>query len=143
LGVGVRIALLFGVAAAAFCAPEDVLIQADRQFAQITAQKGAEGFVSFFDEHGTILPKNGDPISGPQDLLPVFQKTWSAHGGYSLEWTPMKAVLAKSGDLGYTYGSYVRKFVKDGQPATETGKYVTIWKKQPDGSWKVLLDMGN
>jgi ketosteroid isomerase-like protein len=33
--------------------------------------------------------------------------------------------------------------LKDGQPTTETGKYVTVWKKQKDGSWKVALDMGN
>ena len=125
-----------------YAGKEDALLEADREFGRVTAAKGAAGFVSFFDEGGTILPKGSDPIIGKEKLRPVFEKTW-ATPGYSLEWTPLKAVLAKSGELGYTYGTYIRKFQKDGQPATETGKYVTIWKKQRDGSWKVVLDMGN
>lgn len=126
----------------AMAAREDVLIQADQEFGRITAEKGAAGFVSFFDEGGTILPKGGDPVVGRDKLAPVFEKVWSAPN-YSLQWTPLRAVLAESGELGYTYGTYVRKFQRDGQAVTETGKYVTVWKKQRDGSWKVLLDMGN
>lgn len=123
-------------------AREDVLLNADREFGRVTAQKGAAGFVSFFDEAGTILPKAGDPVVGKDKLGPVFENVWSTPG-YSLTWTPLKAVLAKSGELGYTYGTYVRKFQRNGETVTETGKYVTVWKKQRGGGWKVLLDMGN
>ena len=127
---------------ALLAAKEDALIAADYEFGRVTAAQGAVGFVSFFDEGGTILPKGGDPVVGKDRLRPVFEKIWSTPG-YSLEWTPLKAVLARGGDLGYTYGTYVRKFQRDGQTQTETGKYVTIWKKQRDGKWKVVLDMGN
>jgi ketosteroid isomerase-like protein len=54
------------------------------------------------------------------------------------------ADVAASGDLGYTFGTYV--FItkdKDGKPFREYGKYTSIWKMQKDGSWKVVLDMGN
>jgi ketosteroid isomerase-like protein len=52
--------------------------------------------------------------------------------------------MAASGDLGYTYGNYV--FVttnKEGKPVTNYGKYASIWRKQKDGQWKVVVDMGN
>jgi ketosteroid isomerase-like protein len=52
--------------------------------------------------------------------------------------------MAASGDLGYTFGNYVLKAKdKDGKPVVEYGKYATVWKKQKDGSWKVVMDMGN
>jgi ketosteroid isomerase-like protein len=54
------------------------------------------------------------------------------------------ADISASGDLGYTYGTYEFRAVgKDGNPVVEHGKYTSIWKKQRDGSWKVVLDMGN
>jgi ketosteroid isomerase-like protein len=61
-----------------------------------------------------------------------------------LTWTPVHADMAASGDLGYTYGTYeFRSIGKAGKPSIEYGKYVSIWKKQKDGSWKVVMDMGN
>ncbi len=133
---------LFCVVAALAVGPEDVLIQADKDFAKAAAARGADGFLSFFAEDGTILPKNGAPLTGKAALADAFRDTW-AQTGFSLEWTPLKAELAASGDLGYTYGTYVRKRIVKDEPVTETGKYVTIWRKQKDGSWKVILDMGD
>jgi ketosteroid isomerase-like protein len=61
-----------------------------------------------------------------------------------LTWTPVGADISASGDLGYTYGTYeFRSRDKDGKPVVDHGKYTSIWKKQKDGSWKVVLDMGN
>jgi ketosteroid isomerase-like protein len=134
--------LLLLCAAAAFAAREDVLIQADKAFAQAAAERGAEGFLSFFADDATILPKNGAPIAGKSALREAFRQTW-AQPGYSLAWMPLKAELSRSGEIGYTYGTYERKRIVDGKPVTETGKYVTIWKRQRDGRWKVVLDMGN
>jgi ketosteroid isomerase-like protein len=61
-----------------------------------------------------------------------------------LTWSPVHVDVSESGDLGYTFGNYeFRSVGKDGKPAIEHGKYTTIWKKQKDGHWKVVLDMGN
>jgi len=61
-----------------------------------------------------------------------------------LTWKPVYADMAASGDLGYTYGTFeFRSRDKDGKLTVEYGKYVSIWKKQKDGSWKVVMDMGN
>ena len=65
--------------------------------------------------------------------------------GLKLLWEPDTAVIAASGDIGYTIGrSQVRQTNPDGSVAVRsTGRYLTIWRRQPDGSWKVELDTGN
>jgi ketosteroid isomerase-like protein len=127
---------------AVFAAGEDVLIQADKDFAKAAAARGAEGFLSFFADDAAILPKNGAPITGKDALAKAFHETW-AQPGYSLQWTPLKAEMANGNDIGYTFGTYERKRTVDGKPLVETGKYVTIWRRQRDGKWKVIVDMGN
>src|SRR5215831_12755533 len=97
----VAFALLLCVTAA-LAAREDVLIQADKDFAKAAAARGAEGFLSFFADDASILPKNGAPVTGKEALGAVFRKVWS-QPGYSLQWTPLKAELSKSGDIGYTF----------------------------------------
>jgi ketosteroid isomerase-like protein len=61
----------------------------------------------------------------------------------TLTWKPTQAAASRSGDLGYTWGRYeYRDHSADGKAVVETGNYVTIWKRQSDGSWKVVLDGG-
>jgi len=55
----------------------------------------------------------------------------------------VKAEIARSGDLGYTYGNYEFITMDSLQKESKTyGNYVTIWKRQADGSWKYVLDGG-
>ena len=59
-----------------------------------------------------------------------------------MRWEPVDGGV--SGDLGYTYGvSKVLRARADGKPAVSYGKYATIWQKQRDRSWKVIVDIGN
>lgn len=116
-----------------------VLLKLEADFARATALGGHEAFVSYFAEDGVEL-QNGGGIATKSDLLK--EGPWPP--GFSLSWTPVKAEMASSGDLGYTYGNYVLKMKgQDGTPVTRYGKYTSIWKKQKDGTWKVILDMGN
>lgn len=52
--------------------------------------------------------------------------------------------VAKSGDIGYTQGTY-EMTVNDakGNPNTDRGKYLSIWKKQADGAWRCIVDTFN
>ncbi|MBL0056459.1 MAG: hypothetical protein IPP31_09725 [Chitinophagaceae bacterium] len=60
---------------------------------------------------------------------------------YVLKWEPKGGQVALSGELGFTYGVYaLRPADKD---TLMYGNYVSIWKKQSDGSWKYILDSGN
>ena len=58
---------------------------------------------------------------------------------FTMTWMPSGADIASSADMGYTYGVY--KVVT--ADTTLTGTYLNVWKKQPDGQWKFVIDSGN
>jgi ketosteroid isomerase-like protein len=135
--------LLVWLLSAAAWANEPSLIKADEDFCKAAAARGAEGFVSFLAPDAAVLPAKSAVVTGIVRLREMYRKTW-ARPGFSLTWKPLKAEMSKSGDLGYTFGEYQRRYTgADGKPVLETGKYMTVWRKQPDGSWKVIADMGN
>ena len=63
---------------------------------------------------------------------------------YLLTWKTTDARMSPSGDMGYTWGHF-EGHSKDanGNPVTTSGRYMTIWRKEKDGTWKVVLDAGN
>jgi|GEM_PF-3764098 len=71
----------------------------------------------------------------------VLRPPRSSHVRFFLIW---KKKVDGQGQLGCTYGTYVRSY-RDGEGmlVTAPGYYTSIWRKQPDGSWKNVLDMGN
>lgn len=64
--------------------------------------------------------------------------------GTKLTWEPTRAQIAALADLGWTTGTYESETQgSDGQIRRSRGRYVTVWRKQDDGSWKVVMDLGN
>jgi ketosteroid isomerase-like protein len=60
-----------------------------------------------------------------------------------LTWKAVKIDVADSGDLAYSLGNWQLKGKNaKGEEVTQTGKYITVWKKQKGGSWKVVADTG-
>jgi ketosteroid isomerase-like protein len=115
-----------------------LLLKLEADFARAVAEHGHDAFLTYFADDGVEIDSGS--IATKDDLR--RQGGWPP--GASLTWTPVKAEMAASGDFGYTYGNYVFTAMnKDGNLVTENGKYTTIWKKQKDGSWRVILDMGN
>jgi ketosteroid isomerase-like protein len=85
------------------------------------------------------LPPNEPKAEGAA----AVQKFWeglAAAPGFAVGWQPTKVDV--SGDLGYSIGTYsLTMNGPDGKPASDTGKYMEVWKRQPDKSWKVVADM--
>ena len=136
---------LLGLFAASALAQEQspagpaLLLKLEADFARAVAEHGHQAFVTYFAEDGVELDDGGGITS--REAISK-QPPWPE--GTSLTWTPVKADMAASGDFGYTYGNYVFKSKnKEGKIVTNYGKYMSVWKKQKDGSWKVVVDMGN
>jgi len=117
------------------------ILRADEDFARLAQEKGvAEAFATYAAEDATILPAGANPIEGREAIRSYF----ASATGLSLTWKPFFSQAAAAGDLGYTLGTYeARSAGEDGKPVTRYGKYCTIWKKQADGSWKYIVDLGN
>ena len=71
-------------------------------------------------------------------MLPVYADTT-----FSITWDPNYAEVAASGDMGYTVGRYERTSRAEGETVVNAGTYLTVWRRQEDGSWKVKADIGN
>jgi ketosteroid isomerase-like protein len=76
-----------------------------------------------------------------------IRKIWTdmfAMPGFSIGWQSTKAEVARAGDMGYSVGTY-QMGMNDpgGNPMTDRGKYATVWRKQPDGNWKAIVDIFN
>jgi ketosteroid isomerase-like protein len=120
----------------------EFLMQCDREFDLRTAEKGLEGWVSFFAPNGSMVGDTSRPVTGLSDIRkvmkPLFEDTT-----FALRWSPEKSGMLIPGLIGYTAGKYVRhKREKSGKLTERRGIYSTLWMKQPDGSWKVVFDTG-
>jgi len=118
-----------------------LLFELEAKFAQETARGGGRAFATWFAEDATTLSNGQAPVHGSEAI--ARQATWLAKD-YQLTWTPTDAVMSPGGDMGYTWGHYEgRSRGADGNEKVTTGRYMTIWRKERDGSWKVLLDASN
>src|SRR5262245_47902878 len=108
------------------------LQDADRAFAADTAKDGADGWARWFAADGAMWRKQRIEGAAIREAMvgPLAKGT--------LAWTPLSS--GARGDFGYTLGTFTFAFT--GQPPREHGSYCTIWKKQADGSWKVVFDIG-
>lgn len=60
----------------------------------------------------------------------------------TLPWQAAKVEVSRSGDLGYTIGTYEGTWTPPkGEAVKDRGKYLEVWKKQADGKWKCVADM--
>lgn len=115
------------------------MMDADRAFSKLSVEKGMKtAFLEYIDSNGVLLRANQFPVVGADAIDFLVQQNDSA---YTLEWEPKRGEIAQSGDLGYTYGLY--KLQPKNKDSAVFGTYVSIWKKQADGSWKFVLDSGN
>ena len=117
-----------------------VLLETDRAFSKMSAEKGLyEAFDFFMDDNATLYRDRHHPFSGRESIRPIL----STNPNATLTWEPNSAEIAASGDLGYTLGRW-EYALKDstGESSSSFGYYVSIWKKQNDGNWKWVFDSG-
>jgi len=105
--------------------------------------KDVDKFVANYAPDAVTLPANGPIATTPADIRKGITDMM-ASPGLSMTFKPTSVFVAKSGDVAYTYGTYDLSMTgPDGKPVTDKGKYVTIYKKQGDGSWKAAVDTFN
>jgi ketosteroid isomerase-like protein len=117
------------------------LERAELAFAAATAARGPDGWVEAFAEDGMMLGSRGNITKGH---AAVRARITPALAAAKLTWRPTLVEVAPSGDMGFTYGLYEASVAgKDGVPVVSRGTFMTVWKRGPDGSWKVLADHGS
>jgi ketosteroid isomerase-like protein len=124
-------------------AAADRILQSDAAFAQSVADKNREKFLSFIADVTTFNGGTANELRSRDAVM----KAWSdffAPDGPTLSWTPLNGEVVGAGDVGYTTGrSVYRQKGADGKITERRGQYITVWRKQEDGSWKVVFDTGS
>ncbi|HEY0077219.1 MAG TPA: nuclear transport factor 2 family protein [Pyrinomonadaceae bacterium] len=111
------------------------MVEAERAFAAASKEKGMrEAFLAYLAE-GSILFRP-TPVDG--------RKVWLDRKDASgiLTWQPSLAEVSRSGDFGYTTGPWEFRQKSLEEKPVGYGYFVSVWKKQPDASWKVVIDIG-
>ncbi len=115
-----------------------LLFDLEAHFAKAVAEKGGTAFQEWFAPDAVLLGNGIAPVVGLVAIIRAVQ--WSPDK-YQLTWAPTDALMGPSGDMGYTWGHYEGRG-KDihGNPIATSGRYISIWRRQPDGTWKIVLD---
>ena len=89
----------------------------------------------YYAEDAIVLPPNADPVKGRDYIVEFF----GVFPDFEMEFEIVELYGAK--DMAYVYGFYTLDFI-DEIPG-DSGKYIEIWRKQEDGSWKITHDIFN
>ena len=113
---------------------------ADLELAKAVADRSLQSFVSMVDDDAVFFGKD---VSRGKDAVSKAWLPFFTDRNLFLKWHPNEVYVWSSADLGYSIGEYERIGKdKSGNPETAIGNYVSIWRKQPDGKWKIVLDIG-
>lgn len=119
----------------------EILLKTDIEFAKTSLLKGAaEAFNTYLSDSAIQMPHGSEPIIGREN---IYSSMKSGDENYTMEWEPQHAEVSAGGDMGWTWGNYKMTRQVEGETKYSYGKYVNVWKKQNDGAWKVIVDIGN
>jgi ketosteroid isomerase-like protein len=114
------------------------LLELEIDFAKSVAEGGGKAFASWFADDAVAL-SNGQPAELGRGAI-AASANWSPKD-YSLTWNAEGAQMGPSNDMGFTWGHYEgRSKNANGHEVVTTGRYITIWRKLANGSWKVAMD---
>lgn len=115
----------------------------DEQWSATAEKNDLEGALAFYADDAVLLAPNMPIAKDKKSIREIWAEMLAPNTAVS--WKVSKAEVAKSGELGYLYGTYelTMKDPKGGAPIHDTGKLLEVWKKQPDGKWKCIVDTYN
>ena len=124
-------------------AEEAALRSLDEQWSATAAKNDVDGTVAFYADDAVLLAPNV-PIATDKKSI---GDSWAGLLGpnTAVSWKISKVEVAKSGELGYLYGTYslAIRDPKGGPAVNDHGKILEVWKKQVDGKWKCIVDTYN
>lgn len=111
------------------------------QFSAMAKEKGLlAAFQHFAAPDVAFIDTDPRQFRGPAAVL---QRMGADKPGVSLTWSASFTDVSDDGTLGYNYGRYeLHAPGPEGKEVTRTGWFLTIWKRQPDGSWRYVMDNG-
>jgi ketosteroid isomerase-like protein len=121
----------------------EALLAADRAFADSTAARRLDGWMGYYSADAVRLTMGGDVAQG-LEAVRKYDAPLFADSTTRLLWTPTGAGAFADGRHGFTTGTSLMLRTAAGKTDTVyRGAYITMWRREADGRWKVILDTGS
>ena len=134
---------IVGTAGAADTKIEQALRDLDAQWSKGAGAKDVDKTVSYYAEGAVVMPPNASSATTKEAIRSAWKEMLTSPGA-AINWKATKVEVAKAGDLAYVIGTYEQTMTDpSGKLVKDRGKYVEIFKKQTDGTWKVVADIWN
>ena len=117
------------------------IYETELNFSNMAAEEGITAAFLAYAADDAVLMRNNEIIDGKSAIKAHMLRQDSAGVILSLSWEPEFVDVSKSGDLGYTYGPFTLEYRDPSDSIRQaTGVFHTVWKRQPDNSWKYVWD---
>ena len=122
-------------------ADETALRKLDDEWSKAAGSRDVEKMVSYYSDEAVVMLPNIPTLTGKEPIQTLW-KSMVGSPDFSGGWKATKVDVARSGDLAYVSGNYeFNEKDNSGKPISDKGKYLKVWKKQADSSWKCVADM--
>ena len=119
---------------------KQALLKVDKDFNAATQEHRLDGWMQYFDEDS--VSQQAKPVVGKDAIRAALKEQWD-NPEFHLTWSPDEAYPMPNGRMGYTRGHWVLTSKDEkGNPYKLTGQYLTVWKRNKQGEWKVVWDGG-
>lgn len=121
-------------------AAKAAISSATDDWSKAISAKDLDKCVSFYEDDAVLFAPNAPAVIGKDAIRAAWQQLLSAHG-VQMTFPAATVDVARSADLAVQRGAF-QAVITDakGKATTENGRFVIVWQKQPDGSWKVMAD---
>ena len=121
-------------------ADEAALRKLDDEWSRAAGSKDVEKTISYYSDDAVLMLPNLPRLTGKESIRTLWKEMFASQT-FSGGWKTTKVEVARSGDLAYVMSDYEFTETDSGRPMTDKGKFLQVWKKQSDGSWKCTADM--
>ena len=119
------------------------LMQISREWSKSAATDSLDKTLSYWADDAVVMSPGEAPIKGKAAIREMVLATKKIPG-FKISWEPLSVAVAHDGDMAYMIEqNQITVNDSTGRPTTELDKSVTIWRREPDGSWKNVVDMWN
>ncbi len=117
------------------------LTKLSKDWSEVASTGDVQKTVSYWADDALVMSAGQPPLKGKAAIRQMVEESFKMPG-FRISWQPETVEVSESGDMAYMIENSQISFTDStGKPVTLKNKAVSIWRKQPDGSWKNAVDI--
>jgi uncharacterized protein (TIGR02246 family) len=122
---------------------EEKIIQLSKDWSKVASAGDLQKTVEYWADDAVLIAPYQGVLKSKEEIRQMVEGSFNTPG-FKISWEPQNVFVSQSGDLAYMIEKSQISFTDStGKTVTELNNGVTVWKKQPDGSWKNVVDISS